>query len=109
MSKKTTTEKESKTVAGEPSQTITKEELLLLCVDLAKEITKEGGLEKFLQDHPEHAESMLAARQQVKNNPDIMTLASKLSEVPVGDLEQSHDALEEFCKELIGANNDADQ
>ena len=107
MSKKTTTEKESKTVAGEPSQTITKEELLTFCVDLAKEIVENGGLEEFLRQHPEHAESMLAARQQVKNNPDIMTLASELSEVPVGDLEQSHDALEELCMGIMGANNDA--
>lgn len=107
MSKRTTTEEKSQTVAGEPSQTITKEELLTFCVDLAKEIVENGGLEEFLRQHPEHAESMLTARQQVKNNPDIITLASKLSEVEVKDLKESHDALEEYCKELIGASNDA--
>jgi len=107
MSKKTTTEKESNTVAGEPPQTITEKEMLLFCTSLAEQIIEDGGLEKFLQDHPEHAESMLAARKQVENNPDIMALASNLSGVSVKDIQQSHDALEGFCKELIGANNDA--
>ena len=108
MSKRTTTEEKSQTVGGEPSQTITEKEMLLFCTSLAEQIIEDGGLEKFLQDHPEHAESMLAARKQVENNPDIMTLASELSKVPVEDLQQSHDALEEFCMRLIGeASNDA--
>ena len=107
MPKEAITEEESKTVAGEPPQTMTKEEFLLFCTSLAKKIVEDGGLEKFLQENPEHAQSVLTARQEVKENPGIMSLASKLSEVDVKDLEDSQGKIETFCKELIGANNDA--
>ena len=107
MPKEAITEEESKTVAGEPPQTMTKEEFLLFCVDLAENIVEDGGLEEFLRQHPEHAKSVLTARQEVKENTAIMNLASELSKVPVEDLEQSHDELEILCTELIGANNGA--
>ena len=108
MPKEAITEEESKTVAGEPPQTMTKEEFLLFCVDLAENIVEDGGLEKFLQENPEHAQSMLTALQEVNDDSDIMNLASKLSKVPVMELEGSHDKIETFCLELIGQNNTND-
>ncbi len=94
-------------IREEESKTVAEKELLLFCTSLAEKIVEDGGLEKFLQENPEHAKALLTARQEVKENPAIMNLASELSEVPVKDLEQSHDALEMLCTELIGANNGA--